>query len=155
MLWTPFCPFDPNTDKQVSLISNSPMSPLRACLKLICLSSCCICSFCIIPQNYGDKCWSYMFFHFKKKSSYIWKCSSFYVLLCIPPTTHSKIATCAQTIHMAPGKSAPGLWEVQLRTVLRSDFPHHFWRETKLSKGNYTSASVCSSKVCVHTQEWT
>lgn len=88
-------------------------------------------------------------FPFQKNSSHIWNCSSFYVLLCIPPTARSKIATCAQTIHMAPAKSAPGLWEVQLRIGLRSDFLHHFWRGAKLSKGNY--ASVCSSKVCVHT----
>lgn len=129
------------------------MSPLRACLSSYASHLAVYVLFASFPKtvetNSGHTCFS-----LSKKSSYIWKCSSFYVLLCIPPTTRSKIATCAQTIHMAPGKSAPGLWEVQLRIVLRSDFLHHFWRGAKPSKGNYTSISVCSSKVRVHTQEW-
>lgn len=61
-----FCPFDPYTDKQASLISNSLMSFFRDCLRSYASDVYSIYYFYIISKNCGDKFWSYMFFPFKK-----------------------------------------------------------------------------------------
>lgn len=46
-----------------------------------------------------------------------------------------KNSNICQTIHTAPVKSAPGhLFIVQLRTILRSDFLHHFGEQPNWAK---------------------
>lgn len=118
-----FCPFDPNTDKQSSLTSNSPMSFSRDCLRSYTSDAYSIYYFYIFSKNCGDKFSSYMFFPFKKVILHMASCAYL-------PQTGSNILSIqknSQTTHTAPIKSAPGhLFIVQLRTVLRRDFLHHF-----------------------------
>lgn len=117
-----FCPFDPYTDKQASLISNFPKFFFRDCLRSYASDAYIIYCFYIISKNCGDKFWSYMFFPFKKvivhMASYLYlpqKCNNI--------LSKQKKSNICPTIHTAPVKSAPGdLFVVQLRTISRSDF---------------------------------
>lgn len=154
MLWTTLCPFDPYTDKQASLISNSPVSFFRDCLRSYASDVYSMYYFYIISKKLWRQLWSYMLFPFKKvilpMEIHMASCA-YLPQTCSNTLSLQKNSNICPTIHTALVKSAPGhLFIVQLRITLRSDFLRHSGGQP-----NWAKASVCSSSqnVCAHAQE--